>query len=123
MGFAFGRDKRLCTAAEFKQVFDHTDIKVSSRQLLILARIGQQESPRLGLVVAKKNIRRAVSRNRAKRHIRESFRLNQERLDHLDIVVLVRRGFDELENSEMNRVLARQWLKLGQRLEDWKASR
>lgn len=123
MGFAFGRDKRLCTAAEFKQVFDHTDIKVSSRQLLILARIGQQESPRLGLVVAKKNIRRAVSRNRAKRHIRESFRLSQERLDHLDIVVLVRRGFDELENSEMNRVLARQWLKLGQRLEDWKASR
>ncbi|WP_263081428.1 ribonuclease P protein component [Endozoicomonas sp. Mp262] len=122
MGFAFGRDKRLGSAAEFKQVFDRTDIKVSCRQLLILAKVGKQENPRLGLVVAKKNIRHAVSRNRAKRHIRESFRLSQSRLDHLDVVVLVRRGFGELEDSEMNRLLARQWLKLSQRLEAWKAS-
>ncbi len=122
MGFAFGREKRLCSAAEFKKVFDQTDIKVSSRQLLILAKVNMQECPRLGLVVAKKNIRHAVGRNRAKRHIRESFRLHQDELNRLDVVVLVRRGFGELEDCEMNRLLTKQWLKLSQRLEVWKAS-
>ena len=122
MGFAFGRDKRLCSAAEFKQVFEKTDIKVSNKQLLILAKVNNQEYPRLGLIVAKKNIRHAVGRNRAKRHIRESFRLNQTELDCLDVVVLVRRGFGELEDGEMNRLLTRLWLKLCQRLEAWKAS-
>ena len=122
MGFAFGREKRLCSAAEFKQVFDKTDIKVSNRQVLILAKINTEVCPRLGLVVAKKNIRHAVGRNRAKRHIRESFRLHQDALSNLDVVVLVRRGFGELEDSEMNRLLTKQWLKLSQRLEVWKAS-
>lgn len=48
----------------------------------------QADSARLGLVVAKKVLRRAVDRNRAKRAIRESFRLNQ-RLPAVDIVVRV----------------------------------
>ena len=122
MGFAFNREQRLCSADEFKQVFDETDIKVSSKQLLILAKINNQTRSRLGLVVAKKNIRHAVGRNRAKRHIRESFRLNQATLNCLDVVVLVRKGFNELENSEMNQLLTRQWHKLSQRLEAWKVS-
>ncbi|WP_330925088.1 ribonuclease P protein component [Candidatus Sororendozoicomonas aggregata] len=123
MGFYFGRDKRLCTAAEFKKVFDKTDIKVSSRHLLILARVNGQDTSRLGLVVAKKNVRLAVSRNRTKRHIRESFRHHTVALSNLDIVVLVRRGFSELADKEMNQLLKKQWLKLSQRLTLWKASR
>lgn len=122
MRFAFGHDKRLGSEAEFKQVFDKTDIKVSSRQLLILAKVNKQQSSRLGLVVAKKTIRHAVNRNRAKRHIRESFRLCQGRveLDTLDVVVLVRKGFNELGDSELNRLLASQWLKLSARLKVWR---
>ncbi len=122
MGLDFSRNKRLCSAAEFKKVFDKTDIKVSSRHLLILARINKQDTPRLGLVVAKKNVRLAVSRNRTKRHIRESFRHHAVVLDSLDIVVLVRRGFSELADNEMNQLLTKQWLKLSQRLSLWKAS-
>jgi len=116
--FAFGHDKRLGSEAEFKQVFDKTDIKVSSRQLLILAKVNKQPSSRLGLVVAKKIIRHAVSRNRAKRHIRESFRLcqGQVELDTLDVVVLVRKGFNELVDCEISGFLTSQWLKLNMRL-------
>ncbi len=122
MSFSFGRELRLCSAADFKQVFDKTDIKVSCRQLLILAKVNEAESPRLGLVVAKKNIRTATGRNRAKRHIRETFRLKQAEIGGLDIVVLVRKGFGELEDSELNRLLAKQWIKLRQRLGEWKSS-
>lgn len=120
MSFSFGRELRLCSAADFKQVFDKTDIKVSCRQLLILAKVNELDKPRLGLVVAKKNIRTATGRNRAKRHIRETFRLKQDELGPLDIVVLVRRGFSELEDIELNRLLAKQLTKLSRRLDEWK---
>lgn len=120
MSFSFSRDVRLCSAADFKQVFDKTDIKVSCRQLLILAKENELPHARLGLVVAKKNIRTAIGRNRAKRHIRETFRLKQDGLGNLDIVVLVRKGFGELEDSELNRLMAKQWSRLSRRLEEWK---
>lgn len=122
MSYSFSRELRLCSAADFKQVFDTTDIKVSSRQLLILAKVNERPHPRLGLVVAKKNIRTAAGRNRAKRHIRETFRLQQDEIGNLDIVVLVRKGFGELQDSELNQVLARQWAKLKRRHSEWQAT-
>ncbi|MDD7804360.1 MAG: ribonuclease P protein component [Endozoicomonas sp. (ex Botrylloides leachii)] len=117
MDFAFPRDRRLCSSAEFKQVFEKTDIKISYKQLLLLARANNQEGARLGIIVAKKNIRLSVNRNRAKRRIRESFRLNHTALGCLDMVVLARKGFGELDDSEINQLLAKLWLKLCQRLE------
>lgn len=45
---------------------------------------------RLGLAVSKRKARLAVQRNRLKRLIRESFRVNQQRLSGLDIVVIPR---------------------------------
>ncbi|MGB1270549.1 MAG: ribonuclease P protein component [Endozoicomonas sp.] len=121
MSYSFGRELRLCSSVDFKQVFDTTDIKVSSRQLLILAKVNERPYPRLGLVVAKKNIRTAVGRNRAKRHIRETFRLQQDEIGNLDIVVLVRKGFGELQDGELNQVLARQWAKLKRLHSEWQA--
>nr|WP_306670719.1 MULTISPECIES: ribonuclease P protein component [unclassified Endozoicomonas] len=113
---------RLCSAADFKQVFDHTDIKVSSRHLLILACRNELNHPRLGLVIAKKNIRKATGRNRVKRHIRETFRLHQSELGNLDIVVLARRGLDELESCDINKLLTHQWFKLAGRRNEQKVS-
>lgn len=117
MRFAFGRDKRLCSADEYKQVFEKKDVKVSSSELLILAKINKLASTRLGLVISKKNIRHAVSRNRAKRHIRESFRRSQLVLKGLDVVVLARKGFDKLDDKNMNELLVKQWQKLSNKLE------
>ncbi|WP_422136072.1 ribonuclease P protein component [Endozoicomonas sp. ALD040] len=122
MSFAFGRDLRLCSAADFKQVFNRTDIKVSSRHLLILACQNELDHPRLGLVIAKKNIRKATGRNRVKRHIRETFRLHQGELGNLDIVVLARRGLGELESCDINKLLTHQWFKLARRRNEQKVS-
>lgn len=44
---------------------------------------------RLGIAIAKKIIPKATSRNRLKRIIRESFRLNQRTLPDLDIVIVI----------------------------------
>jgi ribonuclease P protein component len=44
-------------------------------------------SPRLGMLISRKHAARAVVRNRIKRCIREAFRLEQERLGPLDVLV------------------------------------
>jgi ribonuclease P protein component len=43
--------------------------------------------PRLGLLVTRQHAARAVARNRIKRCVREAFRLEQEHLGPLDVLV------------------------------------
>jgi ribonuclease P protein component len=43
--------------------------------------------PRLGMLVTRQHAARAVARNRIKRCVREAFRLEQERLGPLDVLV------------------------------------
>ena len=55
--------------------------------------------PRLGILVTRKHSTLAVERNRIKRCIREAFRLEQERLGALD--VLVRPPYGAKPSSQM----------------------
>lgn len=48
--------------------------------------------PRLGIAISRKCAPHAVTRNRAKRIIRETFRLCKDRLGGVDIVFLGRQG-------------------------------
>lgn len=92
--FGFSKEKRLLTSAEYRAVFtEPMPIKSSSSYLTVLARPNEQAGAKLGVVVAKRNVRLAVRRNLMKRLIRESFRLHQDKLCGLDLVVLVRRDF------------------------------
>jgi ribonuclease P protein component len=45
------------------------------------------QTARLGLVIGKRAVRRAVDRNRAKRVLRETFRIRRRELASVDIVV------------------------------------
>jgi len=49
-----------------------------------------QEYSRVGIVVSKRNLPRAVDRNRIKRVIRETIRLHQIFFFHVDFVVMVK---------------------------------
>ena len=71
--------------------------------------------PRLGLAIAKKQVKSAVIRNRIKRIVRESFRTHQHLLPPLDIVVLVRRGVADRSPAELHRSLQRHWERLVRR--------
>lgn len=111
----FSKALRLLTPADFKQVFDDADLRVSSKELLILARATPLERPRLGLVIAKKHIRLATQRNRIKRVVRESFRLQQAAMGgarSVDTVVLARSGLDRLDNRALHATLGQLWQQL-----------
>lgn len=110
--YSFGTHKRLRCAADYKYVFDDALIKVHQPHFLFLANPTKQTNSRLGLVVAKKKVRRAHERNRIKRIARESFRLNQHDIDLLDIVVLPKVGIEQVSNAELHQQLSFAWQKL-----------
>lgn len=108
---SFGKQRRLLTPRDFRQVFQTPTFKVSSRDLLILARVNPGGHARLGLVIAKKHVRRAHERNRIKRIIRESFR-QQRLINGLDLVVLARGALDRCDNETLFLLLAQLWQQL-----------
>ena len=92
------------------------DAKASHKHLLLLAKLNDQPGHRLGLVIAKKNVRLAVQRNRIKRVAREFFRTLPESEPTMDVVLLTRRGIDQLDNAELSSILQQQWQKLGRNI-------
>lgn len=80
----------------FSRVFEHTRIRLSNDYILILAAVSDYKRPRLGLVVAKKNIPLAVNRNRFKRLSREAFRHRKNELSGLDIIIMARKDIVSL---------------------------
>ncbi|WJG09457.1 ribonuclease P protein component [Aliiglaciecola sp. LCG003] len=111
---SFSRELRLLTPTHFENVFQKAIPSVSP-QLTILARHNQLDHPRLGITVAKKRVKKAHDRNRIKRLVRESFRLNQHALPNTDIVVVGKSGLDTLTNQQLTQLLGKLWKKLSHR--------
>lgn len=109
---SFGKSRRLLNAADYSNVFDGAQARASHRHLLLLARSNTGDQHRLGLVIAKKNVRLAVQRNRIKRVSREFFRHLPADTANLDVVLLARRGLDQLDNATLSSILRQQWQKL-----------
>jgi ribonuclease P protein component len=90
----FGRQKKMRKTDEFSSVFRFRCIRSSAGIDLLAAPNGLDYS-RLGMIVPKKVLATAIARNRVKRLIRESFRLNQTALAGLDVVARIRTKVDE----------------------------
>ncbi len=93
-------------------MFETASAKASNKYLLMLGCINDLPEHRLGLVIAKKNVRLAVNRNRVKRLAREFFRARPSTTCNLDVVILARAGVGELDNAEVSSILAELWSKL-----------
>ncbi|MCY4017488.1 MAG: ribonuclease P protein component [Gammaproteobacteria bacterium] len=95
----FPRSARILRAADFRAVFANARHKVSCRHFLLLALPTGTGAGRVGLVVSKKSVPRAVERNRVKRLIREHCRKRRGELAGIDLIVLARKDAHKLANS------------------------
>jgi ribonuclease P protein component len=102
---------RLLKASEFNRVFDKA-VRSSDQYFTVLARQNDIGSPRLGLAISKKRAKLAVTRNRLKRIIRESFRLNQHELCCADFIVLAGHKASSSKNAFLIQSLEKHWQKL-----------
>ena len=85
----FPRAARITRKSDFDRVFARPPTRMRQGPLRLLALPNRMHAARLGLVVPKRVLKRAVDRNRAKRQIRESFRLARPGLPAWDIVIIV----------------------------------
>lgn len=109
---AFPRALRLLSESDFQPLFKSPDYRAGGRHLLLLAAENRRTVPRLGLVVGRKRVRRAVHRNLIKRQARESFRLRQDTLTGLDVLVLVRANLSRPDRASVRQELEQVWDKL-----------
>ncbi len=98
----------MLTPTEFTFVFQQPQ-RAGTPQITILGRQNLLGHPRIGLTVAKKQVKRAHERNRIKRLTRESFRLRQHTLPAMDFVVVVKKGAAELDNHALTKALEKLW--------------
>lgn len=107
----FPKQARLLTPRDYSGVFDRVTARVAHRHLLILATPNHRGHARVGLIFSKKNLRRAVDRNRVKRLVRETFRHNTT-LPAMDVVVLGRKGLTGIDNPRLHCILDELWQRL-----------
>lgn len=113
---SFARVYRLLTAKQFSNVFEKPYKRHHAYLLLLVRKNSSFEKDfegtpvaRMGLAVAKKNIKLAVRRNRFKRIVRESFRQHKVQLAGLDIVVLAKHAANTATSEQIRTVLEQQW--------------
>jgi ribonuclease P protein component len=90
--------------------------KISLKSLGMFFTANKLGYPRLGISLAKRNLRKAISRNRIKRLIRESFRLQQQAFEGVDIVVTAYAEISNMDNQKIFESLNTLWSKLNMKL-------
>ena len=113
--FSFQKNKRLLDKNAFSTVFDGQPVKAGGSSGTALTVPSIHAESRLGVIVAKKNVRRANQRNRVKRVVREYFRLNPLP-EPTDLVFLARHGVADKSNAELRTDLAVIWKKLSKKI-------
>ena len=86
---SFIKSERLVLKADFSAVFRNPNGRFSTNALRMLYMKNDLGLSRIGIIIPKKIVRLATSRNRHKRVIREQFRLVKECLPNVDIVLLL----------------------------------
>ena len=92
--FKFIKQAKIVKTDDFSSVFNLRK-RIAGRHLVMRYRLNELEVARLGLIVSKKTAKLAVQRNYMKRVLRELFRLNQQQLPAVDLVIQVQKTFQK----------------------------
>lgn len=103
--------KRLQNKTQYDAVFANRKT-IDSKSFKIFWVVNGLDAARLGIAVAKKNIAKAVSRNKFKRIAKESFRLNTATLPAVDVVLIAKKQAAKQSNAEFFVELNSKWQQL-----------
>jgi len=108
------RSRRIVLKKEFKDVLD-TGRRTTNGDFTLWHKTGEPDrEPRLGIIVAKKALGCAVKRNRARRLVREVFRLRRQLLaGGVDIILYPRTDRNLDDFGKMERAVLGIWKKAG----------
>lgn len=112
MRILFPKALRLLTSKDYQAVFERSrrsrkkSIHRPGFRLVVCPQL--TDSPRLGFIISKKNVAKAVERNRIKRVIRESFRQNQHQLHH-DVIVIANKGASIQRAEDIRTSMTESW--------------
>ncbi len=105
----FSRLDRIRLSTDFQNVFAARRTVVGRLMVIWVGTESEESRLRLGVVASKRTFRRAVDRNRAKRLLREAFRLNKASISlKCDLVIVARRRILGVKCADVERELV--WL-------------
>ena len=107
----FTRASRLTKSSDFRGVFNSAH-RCADSNFLVLVKKNELGFARLGMAISKKRVNSAVARNKIKRLVRESFRLNRNSLKGLDLVVLAQKNITYKDNRIIRKSLLAHWKRL-----------
>ena len=105
----FPREYRLTEKRQFDAVLSARTIQLRSGSFRLYATANEEVGARLGLIVGKRQLKRAVDRNGVKRVLRETFRVRRAILPAYDIVVQLA---DRLRGESVSGEAASIWPRL-----------
>ena len=103
MNFKFPSSYRIRQRKEFEQAFKNKAL--TNKWFTIYSVNNNHEYARLGMIVSKRTMAKSVSRNYAKRLIRETFRLKANDLPAVDFFVRIRKNLTVALASEAKEAL------------------
>ncbi|MFA5339531.1 MAG: ribonuclease P protein component [Candidatus Omnitrophota bacterium] len=100
--FSLSRPERITKTSDFKQALKNGSF-YNGRALKLSISRNDRGVSRIGVSLRKHIFKLAVSRNKLRRHIKEAFRLNKEKLEKgYDIVAIPRAAAADLKYEELN---------------------
>lgn len=109
----FVKLNRIAKPGDYRRVFKSSCRSVDDK-FLVVAKKNDLGRARLGLAISKKNISTAVSRNKIKRTIRESFRHHKNILKDVDVVVVTNKKQTTINNKKIKESLRVHWKNISQ---------
>lgn len=108
---SFYKQSKLGEKPQFDAVFANRKV-INDKYFRIFWRSNGLCAPRIGISVAKKNVKKAVARNKLKRLIKESFRRNYHQLPAIDMIFVLRKEAGVDSSSSFSDELNKKWYQL-----------